>query len=651
MKRKNIPQWLISTLLFPLVVALFVPCIASADPATAVSVEPASKVVGIGETFSVDILVDPDTDIAGVQFNLSFDASVVTANSITEGNLLKQGGASTFFIPGTMDNVAGTITGVAGAITTSGETVSQPGIFATISFTAGTADGISALDLSNVTVGDSQGRAVDLTVTDGLVTVGIPPAEHAIIFDTVPAAIGSITFAGISYSDGNTADKSVGTYAITAAPGRGYYFDKWETTGGLSVTSSTSATTTCTVSDAGTLKMVQTTAPPEEYAITFDTVPAAIGSITFAGISYSDGNTADKSAGTYAITAAPGSGYYFDKWETTGGLSVTSSTSATTSCTVSGIGTLRMVQTTVPPPTYAITFDTVPAATGSITFAGISYTDGNIADKSARTYAITATPGRGYYFDKWETTGGLSATSSTSATTTCEVSDAGTLRMVQTTAPPEEYAITLDTVPAAKGNITFAGVSYSDEDTVDKPAGTYAIAAVPGSGYYFDRWETAGGLSVTSSTSATTTCEVSDAGTLRMVQTTAPPEEYAITLDTVPAATGNITFDGVSYSDGNTATKSAGTYAITAAPGSGYYFDRWETAGGLSVTSSTSATTNCTVSGAGTLRMVQTTTAPPVNGTDHPISKTAILALSIAGGAAIIAGIVLLVRRRRSAMK
>jgi C1A family cysteine protease len=141
-----------------------------APTTTAVTIEPASNKVGIGETFTVDIFVDPATDIAGAQFSLSFDASVVTANDVTEGNLLSQGGAATYFTPGTIDNVAGTITNVAGAIATPGESVSQSGTFATVNFTATTA-GTSALDLSNVIMGDLQGQPVDIEVTDGSVTV------------------------------------------------------------------------------------------------------------------------------------------------------------------------------------------------------------------------------------------------------------------------------------------------------------------------------------------------------------------------------------------------------------------------------------------------------------------------------------------------
>ena len=158
MKHKNMPKWSILPVLFLLVVGLFVPCIASADLATAVTVQPASKVVGIGDTFTVDIFVDPDTAIAGAQFDLSFDALVVTVNDVTEGELLSQGGASTFFMSGIIDNVAGTITSVSAATAIPGESVSQSGTFATISFTAGTAVGTSALDLTSVIVGIYRGR-------------------------------------------------------------------------------------------------------------------------------------------------------------------------------------------------------------------------------------------------------------------------------------------------------------------------------------------------------------------------------------------------------------------------------------------------------------------------------------------------------------
>jgi hypothetical protein len=435
MEHKNVSRWLTLPVVLLLMAALLLPGTAFAAPDTAVTVEPDSQSVGTGATFTVDIYVVPDTAIAGMQCYLSFNASLLQANSVTEGNLLDQGGASTYFMSGTIDNVAGTISGIAGAITTPGSSVSGAGTFATISFTAGMTAGTSAIDLSNVIVGNTAGQPVPITVTDGEVIIGgAPPTEYTITFDTDPEATGTITFDSVAYNDGNTVDKAAATYNIMANPGSGYDFDHWATTGGLSVGSSGSASTTCTVSGAGTLSMVQT---ETEYTVTFDTDPEATGTITFDSVSYNDGNSVDKTAATYNIAANPGSGYYFDSWETTGGLSVASSGSASTTCTVSGAGTLRMVQTDIEPEEYTVTFDTDPEATGTITFAAVTYNDGNTVDKTAGAYAITAHPASGYYFDHWVTSGGVSVTSSGSASTTCTVSDDGTLSMVlTTTAPP-----------------------------------------------------------------------------------------------------------------------------------------------------------------------------------------------------------------------
>ena len=143
--------------------------------ATTLSITPPTQEVLSNESFIVNVTVDPAVPIAGVQFDLSFNSSLVAANSVTEGNLLSQGGADTYFSPGTIDNTAGTITGVAGAITTPGQTVSSPGVFATIHMTAQSVEGTSLLDLSNVIVGDINGNPVSVIVSNGSVTVTTYP--------------------------------------------------------------------------------------------------------------------------------------------------------------------------------------------------------------------------------------------------------------------------------------------------------------------------------------------------------------------------------------------------------------------------------------------------------------------------------------------
>jgi hypothetical protein len=143
---------------------------ALAEGPTIVSVS-APVEVNPGGQFTIDIAVEPGAAIAGMQFNITFDASVVTAESVVEGNLLSQGGASTYFSPGTIDNEAGTISGVAGAITTPGQSVSTPGTFAVIMMTAGPQEGTSTLNLSEVVAGDINGQAVEISVVNGQVII------------------------------------------------------------------------------------------------------------------------------------------------------------------------------------------------------------------------------------------------------------------------------------------------------------------------------------------------------------------------------------------------------------------------------------------------------------------------------------------------
>jgi hypothetical protein len=154
--------------------------VSAAPPTTEVSISAPTEAVAPEQKFTVSIAVVPSKAIAGMQFDLSFDASLATVSLVQEGGLLKQGGASSFFNAGTMDNQAGTVKGVFGAITTPGATVSTPGTFATITFTAKTQSGTCPISLSNVIVGDRDGNAVTISVVDGTVSIDQPPVLTAI---------------------------------------------------------------------------------------------------------------------------------------------------------------------------------------------------------------------------------------------------------------------------------------------------------------------------------------------------------------------------------------------------------------------------------------------------------------------------------------
>jgi Tol biopolymer transport system component len=189
------------------------------------------------------------------------------------------------------------------------------------------------------------------------------------------------------------------------------------------------------------------------------------------------------------------------------------------------------------------------------------------------------------------------------------------------TPPPSTFTITFDTIPMNQGTITFNGTGYNDGDTTSKDAGSYTITANVDTNYTFIRWETEDSLSVSNSSSSTTTCTVSGNGTLRMVQnSTTPLQQFMISFDTEPANMGTITFDGNSYSDGENVSRQIGAYTITANPASGYAFSMWETSGSITVANSTASSTNCTVNGVGTIKLIQTeiTTPPPTTPTLEP---------------------------------
>ena len=137
---------------------------------TNVSIYPANQTVEVNESFTVSIYVEPDEKINGVSIDyLYFNASLVHANSVTEGDLFDP--YSTLFSAGTIDNVKGMITDIYGLTIPLTNTVTANGYFCNISFTAQQEIGLSDLNLDGVLVSDEDGESADITVFDGTVTV------------------------------------------------------------------------------------------------------------------------------------------------------------------------------------------------------------------------------------------------------------------------------------------------------------------------------------------------------------------------------------------------------------------------------------------------------------------------------------------------
>ena len=111
-----------------------------------------------GDTFTLDIRAENVTDLAGWQFDIAFDPAVLEAINVSEGDFLKQNGASTFFQGGSIDNAVGKITGLnAARLSTQGANAS--GTLLQVRFKAKTA-GETELALRNFEFAASTGDSI-----------------------------------------------------------------------------------------------------------------------------------------------------------------------------------------------------------------------------------------------------------------------------------------------------------------------------------------------------------------------------------------------------------------------------------------------------------------------------------------------------------
>ena len=160
-----------TAVMITLTIAIFISSMANitnADqPSTEIHLAPQTQTISPGESFTVDIYVEPAQPVKAVEFKLSFNPSLLLANEVTEGDLFT--GYTTFFNSGTIDNTNGDITKVSGLIVGQGN-VTDPGIFVTISFTAKQTTGSSSLDLYEVGA-TNETTYVNIIVYDGTVVV------------------------------------------------------------------------------------------------------------------------------------------------------------------------------------------------------------------------------------------------------------------------------------------------------------------------------------------------------------------------------------------------------------------------------------------------------------------------------------------------
>lgn len=138
---------------------------------TLVILSPGNQSAEVGSEVVVNVYVEPDVPISGMQFDLYFDGSVLDVKSVSEGDLFSNT-AETLFNKGTIDNRAGSIIYANGVLLGKDE-VESPGRFATIVFEA-IGSGGSDLNLDNVIISNSSGAKILISVNDAVVTISDP---------------------------------------------------------------------------------------------------------------------------------------------------------------------------------------------------------------------------------------------------------------------------------------------------------------------------------------------------------------------------------------------------------------------------------------------------------------------------------------------
>ena len=126
--------------------------------------------IHFGDTFTLDLSAENIHNLAGWQFDISFDPTMLEAVEVNESDFLKTGGATTFFQKGVIDNTTGKITGLGSArIHENG--VSGTGTLLSIIFKA-KASGQTQLRLENFQLAAITGALISAGPHEVLITVG-----------------------------------------------------------------------------------------------------------------------------------------------------------------------------------------------------------------------------------------------------------------------------------------------------------------------------------------------------------------------------------------------------------------------------------------------------------------------------------------------
>ena len=125
--------------------------------------------IHVGDTFTLDLSAENVIDLAGWQFDVSFDPALLEAVEVNEGDFLKTDGGATFFQEGTIDNTTGKITGL-NATRFNKDGATGTGTLLSVTFLA-KAEGETQLTLNNFQLGSTAGEPIAAAPPEVVITI------------------------------------------------------------------------------------------------------------------------------------------------------------------------------------------------------------------------------------------------------------------------------------------------------------------------------------------------------------------------------------------------------------------------------------------------------------------------------------------------
>jgi len=149
-------SWTGTIYLFPLIL-----------PVTYVNATPSLQAVQGGDSFSLTVTITPGRQLAGIQFDITFNPSFLSITDVKEGDLFE--GITHYLNKGIIDNCNGTITQI--YATTIEDFVTDPGTFLVVNLTAKNISGISTFSIINALIVSPDGIESPLVIQNASIHV------------------------------------------------------------------------------------------------------------------------------------------------------------------------------------------------------------------------------------------------------------------------------------------------------------------------------------------------------------------------------------------------------------------------------------------------------------------------------------------------